>query len=224
MKGKHADNIWGNGCDSHYRLVDTPGMADSAGRDIAFLREMIATFKSKLGTVEVFVFYLSEVRLDDTTKQVIKLMEKAFGFEVWQNFVFLVKIPNSKKELNLLDIEDREAYIRERKVAIEEEYKVKNLKFIGLDIYKDFKYFCEDEEKIKIKLPGPKNGTNGATDQLTELFVFTDFMDPFDCSNINGEIPDRLTDEQIQEQRKQFMEEKEAEVAKRLTEQEQKMN
>lgn len=84
------------------------------------------------------MFYISEIRLDSTTKEVIKLMETGFGFSVWKNFMFLVKVPNDESELIMAGIKSKEDYVAERKRVIEEEYKVSDLKFFGLDIFKDF--------------------------------------------------------------------------------------
>lgn len=55
-----------------------------------------------------------------------------------------------------MNIEDVEAYINERN-KIEQEYKVKNLKFFGFDIFEVFLCWDGDEDEIKIKKPCSKN-------------------------------------------------------------------
>ena len=87
------------------------------------------------------MFYISETRIDGTTKEVINLLENSFGVKIWENFAFLVKCPNSEEDLEEMDVESKDDYVKERAAIIEKEFKLpqNTLKCYGIDIFKDFK-------------------------------------------------------------------------------------
>lgn len=87
------------------------------------------------------MFYISETRIDGTTKEVINLLESSFGVKIWENFVFLVKCPNSEEDLEDLDVKSKSDYVNQRAAIIEKEFNLKQgtLKCYGIDIFKDFK-------------------------------------------------------------------------------------
>ena len=137
----NIDNPYGRNDNGQYYFIDTPGMADSAGQDIQFLRDMIQVFKTDHQFINLFMFYISEQRIDSTSKEVIKLLEDAFGTTIWANFIFLFRVPNGDDDLYLLEIDSKEDYINERASIIEEEFKIpkNSLRVYGMDIFKDFR-------------------------------------------------------------------------------------
>ncbi|KAF9978754.1 GTPase IMAP member 7 [Modicella reniformis] len=72
-------------------IVDTPGICDSTYKDVANVHLMVEFFKSLSHGVSAFVlvFNVHDTRLDEYTKNMLRLFERLLGPQFWKHVVIV---------------------------------------------------------------------------------------------------------------------------------------
>ena len=157
---KHFNGILlGDGTSNKVKIVDTPGLYDTSGRDSDFIVNMINVLKQEVKVVSKFMFVLNgtDVRWDPPTTMLLRIFHEAFGDDFFDHMAICYtrwgsdkKSIESRKRSNLTE----EMRINEITGKLQEEFpQVSITKLVDDKVKSKIPVYFTDTDDIIFESP-----------------------------------------------------------------------